>query len=87
MSILKPNAKFALTIEPENRKLQERANQVDRLRQDKKATIPIALGFEIETNPFLRADHSAIKRALDLEDDADAVTVFASLRLRKNLSS
>ena len=81
------NAKFALTIDPENKKLQERVNQVDQLRRENKPTIPISLRIECETNPFLRADQSAIKRGLDLEDRADPVTVFASLRLRKNLSS
>ena len=83
----KSNAKFALTIDPENKKLQERANQVDQLRQENKATIPISLEVERQTNPFLRADDSAIKRGLDLEENADPVAVFASLRLRKNLSA
>ena len=83
----KSNAKFALTIDPENKKLQERANQVDQLRQENKATIPISLEVERQTNPFLRADDSAIKRGLDLEEHADPVAVFASLRLRKNLSA
>lgn len=50
------NAKFALTIEPENIALQERARQVNELRQNHQITLPSTIELELETNPFLRAE-------------------------------
>ena len=48
------NAKFALSIDPENKKLVERSKQIDNLRKDNKPTVPSILYDELETNPFLR---------------------------------
>lgn len=49
------NAKFALAVDPENAALQARAAEVTALRAAGKATLPVRLGTERETNPFLRA--------------------------------
>lgn len=49
------NARFAVTVEPENTALRQRAAEVDRLRADNKATVPTTLGAEKAENPFLRA--------------------------------
>jgi hydroxyacylglutathione hydrolase len=49
------NAKFALAQEPENAALRERAEEVTALRAEGKATVPVTLVTERETNPFLRA--------------------------------
>ena len=49
------NARFALTVEPDNAALQARAKQVDALRAEGKATVPTTIGEELATNPFLRA--------------------------------
>lgn len=49
------NAKFALTVEPENKALQDRAAKVKALRAQGKATLPVSLASERECNPFLRA--------------------------------
>jgi hydroxyacylglutathione hydrolase len=49
------NAKFAISVDPENAALQARVAEVDSLRRAHKATLPIALGVEMATNPFLRA--------------------------------
>lgn len=78
------NARFALTIDPYNQDLQKRVAEVDLLRQNKQRTIPVTLAQERQTNPFLRADNPTIKAAVDLPD-AEPHTVFAALRLRKNL--
>jgi hydroxyacylglutathione hydrolase len=48
------NAKFALTIEPENAALQKRADEVASLRAAGKPTLPVRLDLELATNPFLR---------------------------------
>jgi hydroxyacylglutathione hydrolase len=77
------NARFALTVDPENPKLAERAEEVERLRAEGKPTIPSTIGLENETNPFLRADDPAIAKAIGMMG-ADPVKVFAEIRLRKD---
>jgi len=49
------NAKFALSLEPENAALHERVREVARLRAAGLATLPVSLGVERATNPFIRA--------------------------------
>jgi hydroxyacylglutathione hydrolase len=49
------NAKFALAQEPENAALRARAEEVTALRAKGKATIPVTLASERQTNLFLRA--------------------------------
>ncbi len=52
------NARFALTVEPGNEALKARAKEVDRLRAQGLATLPVSLGVERATNPFLRAKNA-----------------------------
>lgn len=77
------NAKFALTVESGNAALQARAKRIDELRAADRPTVPSLLGEERETNPFLRADVDALKRAIGMPG-ADAVSVFAEVRARKD---
>jgi hydroxyacylglutathione hydrolase len=79
------NAKFALTIEPDNTALQRRLEEVVRLRADGKPTLPTVLADELATNPFLRAPNAAIRRRLGMEKAADW-QVFGEVRERKNRS-
>jgi len=53
------NAKFALTVEPDNAALQEFAAEVKRLRAAGKPTLPSRLGDEKRANPFLTAPNEA----------------------------
>jgi hydroxyacylglutathione hydrolase len=53
------NAKFALSVDPDNAALQARAKEVEALRQAGKATLPVTLGSELASNPFLRAVDAA----------------------------
>lgn len=53
------NARFALSVEPENAAVQARAKEVDALRAQNLATLPVSLGVERATNPFLRAESAA----------------------------
>jgi hydroxyacylglutathione hydrolase len=78
------NARFALTVDPENPALAERAREVDRLRAEGRPTIPSTIGEENETNPFLRADDPAVAYSIGMAD-ADPVAVFAELRRRKDV--
>jgi hydroxyacylglutathione hydrolase len=63
------NARFALTVEPDNAALKSRAAEVDRLRAAGQPTVPTRLADELAANPFLRA--------------RDAAT-FADIRKRKD---
>lgn len=77
------NARFAVTVDPTNEDLAKRARQVAAQRAEHKFTLPVLLGAEKRENPFLRADVPAVAKAVGLEG-ADAATVFAELRERKN---
>jgi hydroxyacylglutathione hydrolase len=50
------NARFAVTVEPDNAALQARAEAVRALRAAGRPTLPVTLGEEMMTNPFLRAE-------------------------------
>lgn len=49
------NARYALTVEPDNAALRARAAEVEAARAAGQPTLPVTLGQELETNPFLRA--------------------------------
>jgi len=77
------NARFALTIEPDNADLAERAREVERLRAAGEPTLPTTLGLERRTNPFLRPDEPGVAEAVGLAG-APASAVFAEIRKRKD---
>ncbi|WP_235829837.1 hydroxyacylglutathione hydrolase [Frigidibacter oleivorans] len=77
------NARFALTIEPENPALISRVAAIGAARAEGRPTVPSMLGDELETNPFLRADLRQVKSALAMADAADA-EVFGAIRARKD---
>jgi hydroxyacylglutathione hydrolase len=79
------NARFALTIEPDNAALQKRAEEVDQLRAAGKATLPTTIGLELETNPFLRPHVAAIQKRLGMEGRPEW-EIFGEIRERKNRS-
>jgi hydroxyacylglutathione hydrolase len=77
------NARFALSIDPDNPALRERAAHIDALRAEGRPTIPSTLGEERLTNPFLRADDPDLSAAVGLAG-GDPVAVFAEIRRRKD---
>lgn len=77
------NARFAVTIDPENEKLAARAQEIHALRAAGKLTLPTTIGVEKETNPFLRADDPKIRALLQMPDAEDS-DVFAEIRRRKD---
>ena len=77
------NARFALSIDPDNAALQKRAAEVKSLRGAGKATIPFLLGEDKLANPFLRADAPELARHHGL-DGADPADVFAAIRKGKD---
>lgn len=78
------NARFALSLEPRNIALTIRAAEVTRMRADGKFTVPVSMGMEKATNPFLRADRPEMARAMGLDPDVDPSVVFAALRAAKD---
>jgi len=80
------NLRFALAVEPGNRRLQSRVDEVARARASGLATVPSTMAIEKASNPFLRCGEpevvaSARRRA---PAAADEVAVFAALREWKN---
>jgi hydroxyacylglutathione hydrolase len=77
------NARFAVTIEPDNAALSARAAEINEARAAGQPTVPSHLGVEKATNPFLRAHLPEVKAALGLEGTSDA-EVFREIRTRKD---
>ena len=77
------NARFALTIEPENDALKSRAEAIAEARQRGEPTVPSKLSDELATNPFLRAGDAPVREALGMEN-ASSAEVFAEIRRRKD---
>jgi hydroxyacylglutathione hydrolase len=77
------NARFALTIEPENPHLKARVERIEAARAAGEATVPSLLDEERATNPFLRAGLPEVKEGLNLSHATDAES-FAEIRRRKD---
>lgn len=77
------NARFALSVEPQNDQLQSRSKEIDTLRAAGKPTVPSTIGLEKATNPFLRPMSDNLQKNLGLTG-ADLVDVFAETRRRKD---
>lgn len=77
------NARFALTVEPQNQTLIARSQAVDRMRAQNQPTIPTTVREEKATNPFLRPASPDLKATIGLTG-ADEVAVFAKTRALKD---
>ena len=77
------NARFALSVEPENPALVARAKEIEARRAAGETTLPTTIGLEKATNPFLRPHSTAIRARLGLGGVPDW-QVFARLRELKN---
>ncbi|MDQ0321637.1 hydroxyacylglutathione hydrolase [Pararhizobium capsulatum DSM 1112] len=77
------NARFAVTVDPDNQELAKRAADIEALRAKGGFTAPTTIGLEKRTNPFLRAKDPAIRKHLRRETASDT-EVFAEIRKRKD---
>ena len=77
------NATFALSVDPNNQTLIDRAQQVTDLRIAGEPTVPTIMSLEKATNPFLRTGDRGIRSILEMPNDSDAA-VFAEIRRRKD---
>jgi hydroxyacylglutathione hydrolase len=64
------NARFALTVEPDNTALRARVEEVRRQRESNQPTVPSRLGDEMAANPFLRAPDAASFARIRAQKDA-----------------
>jgi hydroxyacylglutathione hydrolase len=78
------NYEFAVTIDPDSRRLRERLAEVQKAVEYGQLTVPSTLAQEKATNIFLQANDPHVKAALDLAGAAPE-EVFAELRHRKDL--
>lgn len=77
------NARFALTVDPENASLIARAAAIAAARARDEPTVPSTVADELATNPFLRAADPGVQKAVGLSG-AEPVRVFAEVRRRKD---
>ena len=77
------NAQFSLGLDPDNEDLRLRFQEAQRLRDQNQPTLPVPLGTEKKTNPFLRADDISLAKQLGREGKSP-VEVFADLRKRRD---
>jgi hydroxyacylglutathione hydrolase len=82
------NAKFALALDGNNEELKARSAEVTALRKQRKPTLPVTLGVEKRTNPFLRLDEPEFQKVLAKKGlpvaDTDPAAIFGLLRSAKD---
>jgi hydroxyacylglutathione hydrolase len=78
------NYEFALTIEPDNKAVQQRLQEIKQTIKAGGFTVPSTILQEKTTNIFLRSDTNVIKTALKMSN-AGAVDIFAELRRQKDV--
>jgi len=78
------NIRFALSVDPGNKALQERSRRVDALRAQSLPTVPSTIGEERATNPFLRADDPGLAVQVG-RPGGDPVAVFGATRKAKDV--
>jgi hydroxyacylglutathione hydrolase len=80
------NLRFALAVEPGNRRLRQRVNEVAVARAKGWATVPSSIEIEKATNPFLRCSEPEIVASAQsrVPNVLGPVEVFSVLREWKN---
>ncbi len=80
------NGRFALTVEPDNQRLQQRMLEVNSLRSNNQSTVPTTIADELATNPFFREDSVGLQKTIGIMD-CKPVEIFAKVRrLKDNFS-
>jgi len=77
------NAKFALSVDPDNQNLINKAESATKAVANGEPTVPSTIEEELKTNPFLRADDAGIRKVLNMQDASDEA-VFTEIRHRKD---
>ena len=77
------NLKFANAADPNNRELMARIEREQAKRDQGEPTLPSSVQLELDTNPFLRCEHPALKESASTRLNhpvEDEVEVFAAIR-------
>ena len=81
------NLRFAKAVEPENPDVLQRFQEVTRLREQGRISLPSTIGLERGTNPFIRVTETSVKQKADEwtgRPNATQAAVFAALRSWKD---
>jgi len=81
------NCEFALQVEPENSALQTRAEQVKKLREHDRVTLPTTIAEERRYNPFMRTretDVIAAAKSIEPEIESAPEAVLGAIRRWKD---
>ena len=82
------NLRFAVELEPGNRRLQDKLAAVQALRRAGKPTVPSTIDDEQATNPFLRTGSpelaASVRRRVPNLPAEDPVALFAAVRTLKD---
>jgi hydroxyacylglutathione hydrolase len=78
------NARFAASVEPQNKALANRRVEIARLRAVGLPTVPFMLAGELDANPFLRPESPEIRSHLGMSETDSNLEVFRALRQRKD---
>lgn len=81
------NLRFARAVEPGNEALARRLDAVETARAAAEPTVPSTIGYELETNPFLRCGVDPVRTAAESHAGRALTTpaeVFAALRSWKD---
>jgi hydroxyacylglutathione hydrolase len=70
------NMQFALTLEPDNKNLQRRMEQVRFFLNHNNPTVPSTILIERETNPFMRFNDPKLRAALNIDLNESDINVF-----------
>lgn len=81
------NLTFALTIEPDNKELQNHYDAVVLKRKNNIITLPSTIEQELAINPFLRCQHATIKKSAEKhanEQLNSELAIFTAIRKMKD---
>ena len=81
------NARFALTVEPDNTDIHAYRERAQTLRKQDLPTLPSTIGLERRVNPFLRTGQAPVRRAAEKQTSRTLVSeveVFAAVRRWKD---
>ncbi len=77
------NVRFALSIEPQNKALQDFYKKIKTLRLQGNPTVPSTIADEKLINPFFRLDSQEIREQINMQNASD-LQVFAKIRSLKD---
>ncbi len=78
------NARFALQMEPDNQALQERQARIAALDAKGEPIVPVSIGEELATNPFLRPHSASIRASVKADANSPSAEVFGRVRAAKD---